>query len=323
MIKILKRHKLIVLLLLCVLVAALVARSLPGKGEPSYQGRSLSQWLKVYTLAGQRQLPWEQRAPAAVAIRSLGPNHLPLLLQWVRYEPARGPGREVGVMEGVTYSGFMPAWQTKVPSVLKPLFSWWSQQRPLKDDEAALAAFHILGPAASAAIPELEHVALATNHPYASRTAVVALARIGKASLPSLLTVLATTNAPNLDRVMECLGNYPDLATNAHAAVPLLVRHLKNPDVRGLAVTTLGKLALEPGIAVPALMGYVTNSNDWLRGQSLVALGRFGSEARSAVPALNAALQDANPSVRNDATNALQSIAPETLPNPPLAVERK
>ncbi|MEI6784778.1 MAG: HEAT repeat domain-containing protein [Verrucomicrobiota bacterium] len=313
----------VAVLLMLALMAALVALSLPGKREPSYQGRSLSQWLKTYTLAGQRQLPWEQRAPAMVAIRSLGPNHLPLLLQWVRFEPARGPGREVGVMEGVTYSGFLPAWQTKVPSVLKPLLSWWSQQRPLRDDEAALAAFHILGPAASAAIPELEHLALATNHPYASRTAVVALARIGKASLPSLLTILANTNAPNLDRVMECLGNYPDLATNAHAAVPMIVRHLKNPDAMGLAVTTLGKLALEPGIAVPALMDCLPSSNDWLRGQAIVALGRFGSEARSAVPALNAALQDADPSVRNDATNALRSIAPETLPNPPLAVERK
>ena len=70
--KLLARVAAAVLLLMLALVAALVALLLPGKGEPSYQGHRLSQWLKVYTLAGQRQLPCEEREPATMAIRRPG-----------------------------------------------------------------------------------------------------------------------------------------------------------------------------------------------------------------------------------------------------------
>ena len=53
--------------------------------EPSYQGRSLSQWMDIYH---QESEPTDFTAEEArTAMRHIGTNGIPLLVAWMQYEP--------------------------------------------------------------------------------------------------------------------------------------------------------------------------------------------------------------------------------------------
>src|SRR5260221_7633398 len=56
---------------------------LSGKREPAYKGRSLSQWIG--RLPG---IPTQDSATEADrAVREIGTNAVPFLLEWIAYEP--------------------------------------------------------------------------------------------------------------------------------------------------------------------------------------------------------------------------------------------
>ena len=54
----------------------------PTKPEPSYRGRRLSEWLPGYNAAATAN----ELARTEEAIRHIGTNGLPFLLEWINYE---------------------------------------------------------------------------------------------------------------------------------------------------------------------------------------------------------------------------------------------
>jgi HEAT repeat protein len=112
----------------------------------------------------------------------------------------------------------------------------------------------------------------------------------------------------------------PSFGTNAHQAVPFLVRCIDDPadDVCYGAAEMLGRMRLEPDQSVPALIHCLNKSpNPMARAAAAESLGRFRNNAMPAVPSLHAALTDTNSYVQLLAKEALLKIAPQTLTNTP------
>src|SRR5436190_21954088 len=73
------RRRLILFLLSAFALAAILTALLwPRDREPQYQGKSLSQWLEVYSR--------DADPTAAAAVHEIGTNAVPWLLKWIRYE---------------------------------------------------------------------------------------------------------------------------------------------------------------------------------------------------------------------------------------------
>jgi len=133
-----------------------------------------------------------------------------------------------------------------------------------------------------------------------------------------LVNALADTNNNNYFRAVavSALGQIAHDEESAKSAVPVLLRSLEDPDpdVGVMAAQSLGWIAREPSVAVPALAAQVNAGNATLRRVCVEALGRFGSRAESAVPVLLKALDDADANVQHEAAYALGRVKPKTPP---------
>jgi hypothetical protein len=141
-------------LLGCVVVAAVAALMWPKEREPEYQGKKLSEWLELATLeAGHPVDPARLGAsPAGEAVRQIGTNGLPYLLKAISYEPSAA--RERAVTLGAELSPVLRRGLHVDPGAP------WSRERRA---EAAESGFLVLGPAASPAVLELARLADGTN----------------------------------------------------------------------------------------------------------------------------------------------------------------
>ena len=284
---------------------------LTRENEPSYQGQPLTEWL-------MRSRSPQTRPEAEDAIRHIGTNALPFLLEWVHYDSPR-------------YS--FKSLVKKLPGAITPLPVRRWANKDFKADRAMAAAFAFaaLGDEARFAIPELTTAMTNSAATNASLRAIYALSGIGKAAIPALTAQIANTNVPNRGMLIHSFGYSPALATNATyatSAVPLLVACLDEPDlsIAASAISALGRMAVyDPAQASLALPGLTNrlNSNFPLqtRAFAAVALGRYGVLASNATPSLLlTAMADPDRQVRQQATNALLQIAPWEVTNFPKLV---
>jgi len=146
-------------------------------------------------------------------------------------------------------------------------------------------AFWVLGTEAAPAIPGLTKLMYSTNLNIAIN-AVIALQGMNTNYLPALLHAAADPACPARCGVIDGVGRMTYLGTNASPAVPVLVACTQDKDtsVVDYAVQALGRLAIEPDLAVPALRRALT-----------------AAERR----------------VRDSATNSLLNLAPQALTNAP------
>lgn len=152
----------IVGLLATVICAGCFTAHHPEANELSYQGRRLSEWLRDFD---NFSLPPEKRAMAAEAMRHIGPQAVPLLVE--RLSEARLK----------QFNLEMKKWRYKQESAV------YSVARPANPRHEALAALDALGSAAADALPALEK--LLHDDPPDPRALYVA-ARIGPAGVPLL-----------------------------------------------------------------------------------------------------------------------------------------
>ena len=290
-------------LLACGVVGVTLVLAWPREAEPSYQGKRLSEWLSTYERGMQPSASdpeVQQRKRAERAVRTIGTNAVPVLLNWMDYE--------------------VPRWRDKL---LTAYYRYLAPRGPLNYGvyaaivgageiraEPAVGGFEILGSEARQAVAELtRRMALGESR------AAVALGLIGEDGLAPLLAVLADRQSTNRIAAAMGIGRAETLGTNANRAVVALVQCLNDRDARVArsATLALGRLALEPDVAVPALTETVSGTNGRVRISAIIALGRFKDRARSAVPVLVKALGDPAEDVRAAATNAFHEIAPEVL----------
>lgn len=221
---------------------AIVLRISNREPEPSYNGRTLSEWLKDYRRPeANGGLPSE----AELAVRSIGTNALPSLLKWIRYELP--PWREqllklaTRPVEGKTLN------EGKI--VYGKSFILGKSSRLA---ELAELGFVILNTNAAPAIPELEALMKNNQKPDMGLRPIYALGEIGGPAIPALTNALADINQTNRCRIIEAIyavelqshSYYGD--TYKGACLPALTRALNDPDdrVRRQAKITLYNLAL-------------------------------------------------------------------------------
>ncbi len=297
-----KRQRLF-LLLVCALVAGVALMLLSRTHEPSYNGRSLSDWLVGLTnYHGD-----DDTDQAAEAIRQIGTNAIPYLVQYSHYTP--WPLR-VKAAEGIAALG-------------KRVGRGWRLRGSRSEARAqgAFDALAILGPAAVVTIPDLTQLAADTGDLGRASQAIATLGYMGAQALSPLMAILTNQQARLRPQAAMSLSQ---LGTKARPAVTILIEYLRDPkeDLAALSAMSLGKMRQEPSRVVPALITALQDPRPRVRHYAAEALGQFGDQAASAVPALVKLLNDPDEGPRQGATNALRSIAPELFTNAP-ASKRK
>jgi hypothetical protein len=252
--------------------------------EPSYQGKSLTTWLK--TINEDREgLPGD----FFHAIQHMGTNAVPHLLKLLQRRPSR-------VKQTLYYA---------VNRVFGTELSY--DKNVALAHLRSLAGFQALGPRANSVIPQL--VAL-LDDPDLGVSASVVLGYMGPEATPVLMRRMVSTNPVIRWLAASALS---DLGTNAEPAITLLVERLndssESADVQRSCARALGKIGKEPERVVPALAASLSNTE--VRVPAMKALYLFGTNATGAIPALLPLLQDPNTNLAGATRRVLGIIDPE------------
>ncbi len=207
------------------------ARESATNDEPRYLEKSLSAWIPLARLQGELLRPGDKRA--AEAVRQIGTNGIPWLLQWLGSdEPAT---TRFGI-EGFCLLG--PIAKPAMPELLKMAYNWnhsaWSN-----------------------AIPALASLADSNGDGYA---------------IPYLLALSSNQAAPAAVRQQSISSiwqaGYWNLGTNAGWALTAFIGCLQDRDwrVAAAAADALGHYhyCFEPNVVIPALMGCLVSRTNAL-----------------------------------------------------------
>ncbi len=275
----------------CVLLIAAVGFALSDNREPSYGGKSLSQWAAIYT--GRAFSSRDERAAAAQAIREIGTNSLPFILEWIGYQPS--PLKQAFY----TFIGDLPNWITHNKAAAALI----THDAKARANSAPLL-FGALRELGAPAIPDLVRVIGACSSDVRGYRAMDSLTRIGPAAAPALIRLLVDGSSP-----IDSYANYyvRALGTNADLLGPVLVQRLThtNETVVISCARALGELKYDPEMEVPRLTMCLKDTRTRVRVVAADVLGRYGDSARTAIPALREVLSDSDPRVRTAAAKAL------------------
>ena len=280
------KHVLVVLTAAVVFVLAIfVAVQVIRPREPNFEGLSLTSWLEDFS-SSTNLIP-----RAEVAVRSMGTNSVPFLLDILSYKesPARKKVREI--------TEKLPDW----------LHFFERSSRPGLE---AAHAINALGSQAESAFPTL------TNLFYNGKptSAGIALAGIGQKGVLFLVNALTNQNVSARFHNTSALA-LGSARSDYDIVVPALIQVLQtaSSSARSMAAMSLGTLHRKPEIAVPALIESLNDPNDTLRAYAIFALGEFGPHAVASVPMLLQATNDKGSTVRMRSREALQKISPDLL----------
>ena len=272
------------------LIAVAIAASLGAfrsKPEPTYEGRPLSDFVEL--------LGSGSPAKAVPAIRAIGTNAIPYLLEWMRDAP---PGRTPDLKARFRQL-------LRLPSPLEAPY-----KRKGWRITGAVKALQLLGPDAAQAIPELTRMLNAKNpndpNDAAYRAARV-LPHLGAAALPSLFSLL--TNDQH-DVRYHVVGELNAMETNSPGVVPFLIELMKgtNQSMACVSARTLGNWKVEPTLAVPALTDSLQDPRPAVRIAAAEGLFDFEGKQELVEGILRTLSESGSSDVRAQASNALQRI---------------
>lgn len=242
--------------ILIVLVPGVFLWAIFWPHQQMYQGKSLRAWLE-HSIAGGPMASADTNDVAA--IRQFGASAVPTLLKMARAKDSPLKQSWIKLMRA----------QKVIPSHLHTDEEYHSM---------ACSGFYALGSA-------------------------------GKEAVPALMELLKKNDPEIRSTANTCLGN---IGPAAGAAVPLLVQFVNDTNrfVRFGTLISLGRIHMEPETVVPILMRTLNPTNENL-AITIMVLGQFGEKAKPAVPALLGYLKDTNDFVRYRANTALKQIDPE------------
>ena len=309
--------------------------------EPRYLDKSLSEWIAHAAPGGEFLIPWDSVTwQAHDAVRQIGTNAIPWLLQWLRSDQPKTAQLGIG---GCCVLG--PSGTPAIPELLKMAYDW--QNLPAWSNAVlALASLHYTN---SPYNTFAYFVPLVTNQSVRPIIRAQTLAAIGRkirledSAVPVLLQCLrvedsrvATAAAYSLGRWsleprlviparVTCLSsrtNGPEDAAMRDSAADGLMNYaglIHDPSAR--SKSELDDLRQAMSNAVPALVKAL-DDEDWrVAREAAMALGAAAIEPDIVVPALVKSLNYPHPhglgDVRHEAINALgnfgeaaQSAAP-------------
>lgn len=298
--------------------------------EPSYQGRTLTDWLKsvydIYSYPGAN-------AEAVSAIHHFGSNAIPTLLN---HAAAKDSSLKKALMKwndknpwislrfssqfdkhDLGAAGFYilgPDAQSAVPEL----------RRLLKDDDESVRGTAALclgwiGPAAQAAVPDLikefEHeICSATNQNFAAAFALGQIGPSAKAAIPALLTGLTNNSG-------QCQITSRAALINIHGiSISPLLEELKDtarPTQCAIAMMVVRQCGTNAIAAVPWLISDLNCSNLNIQSFALASLGALHQEPERCVPAIAPFLTSKNDYLRENAIRASESFGKAAKPAVP------
>lgn len=255
---------------------------------PTYHGESLDFWLEQKgTQEGGLS------AEAVNAIHRMGTNAVPRLIGLLQYN------------------------DQPINRTLQSLLDQQSliRIRLLSETERHRKAYDglkILGPAASAAVPNLiERLGSGQlSWPFSENEYVkVLFVRIGSNAVPALNYALTNRDVSIRVQAVRALGY---IAHQTPEITITLIGLFHDPDyeVKAEAMHSVAALKVKPEAAVPALIRNLGDTNWRVGATAALTLGKFGERAKVAVPALQKARSATQRDLRYTALDALRKIEP-------------
>jgi len=204
--------------------------------EPVYRGKTLTHWLRTYSPSSSAGRPSREWKEADDAVRHIGTNCIPVLLQMIRAKDSPLKLRLVSLAKKYRLMRipFVPAVNRNV---------------------AASRAFITLGDTAKDAVPALVKI-YGENISADSQSAIGdALAWIGPAAKPAVpLLLRAVTNSSAKVRA-NALWALGEIRGEPKLCVPALIHALSDPDglARASAAHALGMFGTDAQSAIPSL----------------------------------------------------------------------
>jgi HEAT repeat protein len=268
-------------LLVSVIVAVLAFASwliLSRSTEPVHDGRRLSQWLSSYSMYVPQSD--EVRPAAHAAIRAIGMDGIPFLLEWIADPPQDSFVREK-INEALAHRPEMI--RRRVPD---GVWDWATQRSKGRVFESVAEAFSALGPEAVTAIPRLRELRDTHPDPRVRWKATLALAGLSTEEIHPVVEVidrgypgngLANDSSMNIylkwSEAQSAFLDYPTLQTNIAPAVPALIKCLREEKVS--VFTTLAISAVDYGqshIILPALTNTLADPDSRMRNLAAKAI---------------------------------------------------
>ncbi|MDB6026351.1 MAG: repeat-containing protein [Verrucomicrobiales bacterium] len=248
--------------------------------EPSFEQRSLSEWLRDLNY----RTPWKHAA-AQNAIRKIGAQALPFLVEALE--------ERVSLKEKL--AGM--AWDAKSDRFLPG-----NVRR-----QAVCRAFAALGSEAKPAIPAL--INLLSRGSDTAAWSAGCLTAIGPDAIVPLCSALTNPNWVVRISACQALGG---MTNTARAATSSLVSVLKDPSlpVQHAAIVALGSIRETNIFVIDALIQELHNPVSWVRSATAKALGDLTVSTKDVLEALNAATHDTDETVRSAAAAALNRLEP-------------
>lgn len=298
--------------------------------EPSYQGRSLSSWLK--DLQSTPGNPYKY-GPAAYAIRQMGKAALPDLLKIIEKGESNAnlavnAIRELGPLAQPAIPKFQQLLQMESSSIYaamslvylqseKSVIETLSNSDPLIRHNAILALGYggtrVDATAVDPIIKQLKEV-----DPSERYTVIWALGQIGKEGekvIPVLNELLRDENEWTRKTSAESLGNFPSTQS-----IPPLLRALSDSkaSVRAAACYSLGMVSdrindedLVKNMII-SLIKSLKDTDDSVRNNAAWALGAIGPRAKDAVPALSELANNQSDNAHQTASASIKHINDRT-----------
>jgi hypothetical protein len=283
---------------LFVLVAGLACAAafflLTRPAEPSFEGKTLTQWLPSFGKAWMSTHLYAESPEAQRAIRGMGTNVMPFLLQQLcvhdsnlkrklmAFSKKYSPVQLQWTRDADTYHQSRCALDAldlrKSPLLLDLL----RDKRPQVRSFAA-NALGKYGPDSAFALPELI-IALSDSETAVRSRAAGALGAIGVAARPSVPALLKAVQSTNEDDRVSAVRALTTIGVDSHDTVEVLVKALHDP-------------------------------NSLIRRDAASSLGTAGNAATGAISPLTNALQDGDEEVRHAAATALEAITRSVTPD--------
>lgn len=303
-------RKMVILLAVCALSAAGLYALYPG--EPSFEGRRLSEWI----LTAHDKEPGPEKEKALAVVRQLGLDSIPLLLHWLR-------------------NGDDPSWNWRVFELKSKGNDWLAAHHIIKPhgmsvigggpNHRTIAGYGLaeLDPAGKrAVIPVLIQMLGDKKHKpdelsEIAGTAYLVLPTMAPESIAPLMDALSSQDVQVWTLAAGALGH---IGPDAKAAIPALEKRLKDNDAntRVGAAETIVKLGGDPRKFIPVVIQSLPEVKWDFMDYSLDILVRYKEQAKAAVPVLLTILSNTaqstnitNMGIRNGVMNALREIDPE------------
>lgn len=284
------RHKVIWFATLLAGAVGALALALWLTREPTYQGRSLSQWL-----ADLDDPSTATNVETRIALRQMADRAAVRLVPML--EAADSP-LKLRLVELARKQSFVAIRFT--PASVK--------------HKRADAAFEIMADQAIAATPRL--VSLLVRRGIEppeylgdpANRAEHALLCIGAGAIPHLRPALLSKHQRIRQSGLSILQGFSH--DREPGAIAELVKALDDPEpkVRDGVAYVLGKCQRQPEVVVPRLVRLMGDPDSGVRRQVAFALGRFGPRANEGITALRQACSDADAKVQHAARFALAQI---------------